>query len=109
MEFFQTFFQLFSLFVHLLGKEGSDKLRLNRNDAQFFYSFETEGSPWNYMEVERGSVLVSKETKYSVRVRTSRFYALYTGRLFYSFMLDESICHSRSVGSIPSISFYFYY
>ena len=30
---------------------------------------------------------------------------LYTGRLFHSFSLDESICHFRGVGSILSLLF----
>ena len=32
---------------------------------------------------------------------------LYTGRLFHSYMLDESICNFRGVGSILSLLFYF--
>ena len=31
----------------------------------------------------------------------------YTGKLFHSYMLDESICHIRGVGSILSLLFYF--
>ena len=31
----------------------------------------------------------------------------YTGGLFHSYMLDKSICHYRSVGSIVSLLFYF--
>ena len=32
---------------------------------------------------------------------------LYTGRLFYCYMLEESICHFRGVESIFSLLFYF--
>ena len=34
---------------------------------------------------------------------------MYTGRLFHCYMLDKSICHSRVVGSILSLSFYFWW
>ena len=32
---------------------------------------------------------------------------LYTGGLFHCYMLDESICHIRDVGSILSLLYYF--
>ena len=31
----------------------------------------------------------------------------YTGRLFHCYLLDESTCHFRDVGSIMSLLFYF--
>ena len=34
------------------------------------------------------------------------FNPLYTGGLFYRFMLDESICHFRGAGSVLSLLFY---
>ena len=34
---------------------------------------------------------------------------LYTGRLFYCYMLDESICHFRGIRSILSLVFYFWW
>ena len=32
---------------------------------------------------------------------------LYTDRLFHCYMLEDSICHLRGVGSILSLLFYF--
>ena len=37
------------------------------------------------------------------------FNPLYTGRFFHCCMLDESISHFSGVGSILSLSFYFFY
>ena len=34
---------------------------------------------------------------------------LYTGGFFHCFMLDESICHFRSIRSILSLLFHFYW
>ena len=46
---------------------------------------------------------------FTIKVSVSSFVfkPLYTDRLFYCYMLDESICHFRDVGSILSLLFYF--
>ena len=33
--------------------------------------------------------------------------ALFTGRIFFCYMLDESVCHFRGVRSVLLLSFYF--
>ena len=40
-------------------------------------------------------------------IKRSTLNPFYTGGLFHCYMLDESICHFRVVGSILSLSFYF--
>ena len=37
------------------------------------------------------------------------FNSLYTGGLFHCYILDESICHVRGIGSILSLLFYFHW
>ena len=42
-----------------------------------------------------------------VFTRNHHLKSLYTDGLFHCYMLDESICHLRGVGSILSLLFYF--
>ena len=44
---------------------------------------------------------------YSLIDKNRCFIYLYTGGLFNCYMLDESICHFRGVGSILSLLLYF--
>ena len=41
------------------------------------------------------------------KVSKQQFNPLYSSGLFHCYMLDESICHFRGVGSVLSLFFYF--
>ena len=61
----------------------------------------------------RVETLLRREAKMNVTAASpggvpSHHNPLYTGRLFHCYMLDQSICHFRYVGSILSLLFYFY-
>ena len=55
---------------------------------------------------------IEKEQKLSLTIintgmHPSSLTPLYTGGFFHCYMLKESICHFRGIGSILSLSFYF--
>ena len=71
----------------------------------FFFFFRRTGCNWKN---EKGGRKGLHETRGEAFCEAHHYFnPLYTSGLFHSYMLDESVCHFRCVGSILSFLFYF--